>query len=368
MALTVAARGAARRLDRAQRRYRPAGFVYAVVQKFLDDRAGRQAALIAYFSFFSVFPLLLALTTVLGFVLSGHPELRDAVYSSAVSDFPIIGEHSAIDPLTGNWFALTVGLVLAIWSGIQVAQNAQTAFNIVYAVPRIGGPGFVPRILRSLELVAVGGGALMMTTFLQGAVSGRETYGVHIGRAGAVLAAVVGIALNYLVFTYLFRRLTVHPVGFREAAPGALLAAAAWFAMQRAGTGLVNDKVQGAVGTYGTFALVIGLVSWFYLLALITMVCAEINVVRSQRLWPRGVSALNRRASTRADVRAYRLYPLREKQAHNVGVAAFPRRLRGWAGDPVDDAAAQGGAIEDDGGAPTRPLPELPARAPADPS
>src|SRR5699024_9844068 len=113
------------------------------------------------------------------------------------------------------------------------------------------------------------------------------------------------------------------------------------------GTGLVNDKVQGAVGTYGTFALVIGLISWFYLLALVTMVCAEINVVRSQRLWPRGLSALNRRASTRADVRAYRLYPRRENQAHNVGVAASLRLLRGYAGDPIDDEAAEGGAIED---------------------
>ncbi|WP_182358578.1 YihY/virulence factor BrkB family protein [Tomitella gaofuii] len=308
------------RVDRFQRAHPWAGFSFAVIKKFGDDQAGNLAALTAYYAFFSIFPLLLALTTILGYVLAGSPELQDTVFSSALGEFPLLGEHSAVRPLTGNPLALITGLALALWSGLGVAQTAQTAFNTIYAVPRTSWPGFVPRIVRSIELVAVGGGGLIATTFLQGVVSGTASYGLRIGAAGATLAAALGLAMNFTVFTYLFRRLTVAPVGFRDAAPGAAAAALAWFALQKIGTSLVNHKVQGATGTYGTFAVVIGLLFWFYLLAQITMVCAEINVVRSDRLWPRGLSSLSAQATTRADVRAYSAYTRRETQAHNVEV------------------------------------------------
>src|SRR5699024_5988738 len=107
------------------------------------------------------------------------------------------------------------------------------------------------------------------------------SYGLQIGPGGEVLAAVIGIVLNLLLFSYLFRRLTVYPVSVREVWPGATVAALAWFGLQKIGTGLVNQKVAGAQGTYGTFAVVIGLLFWFFLLAQITLVCAEINIVRS---------------------------------------------------------------------------------------
>ena len=43
--------------------------------KFGEDSSGNLAVLITYYAFFSIFPLLLALSSVLGFVLAGHPEL-----------------------------------------------------------------------------------------------------------------------------------------------------------------------------------------------------------------------------------------------------------------------------------------------------
>jgi membrane protein len=310
-----------RRMDAYQQRHRWAGFVFAVAQKFGEDQAGNLAALIAYYAFLSVFPLLLAMVTVLGYVLAGSPELRQALYSSAISQFPLIGQQDPVRPLTGNPVGLVVGLVLAVWSGLWVAQTAQTAINTVYAVPRIGWPALPRRLVRSGELVTVGGLGLVVTTLLQGVVSGGETYGLHIGGVGVVLAALVGIAANTLLFVYLFRRLTVATVTAREAAPGAVVAALAWFALQKVGTNLVNTKVHGAQTIYGTFAVVIGLLFWFYLLANVTLVCAEINVVASRRLWPRGLSsALAARASTTADRRAYSSYPEREHQAHNIAI------------------------------------------------
>jgi uncharacterized BrkB/YihY/UPF0761 family membrane protein len=63
-------------LDRRQQRARRLCFVAAVVKKFSDDQAGQLAALIAYFAFVSLFPLLLVMVTVLGFVLEGDPDLK----------------------------------------------------------------------------------------------------------------------------------------------------------------------------------------------------------------------------------------------------------------------------------------------------
>jgi YihY family inner membrane protein len=332
------------RLDGFQRGHGWAGFPLAVVVKFGEDRAANLAVLMAYYAFLSIFPLLLVLVTVLGYVLYGHPGLQQVVFNSAIGDFPIIGQHGGFQPLSGNPAGLVIGLVLAIWSGLAVAQTAQTAFNTVYAVPRTSWPGFVPRLKRSAELVCLGGFGLVVTTLIQGAVSGTGSYGLHIGFGGQVAGAVIGLVLNFVLFAYLFRRLTVYPVGNRDVWPGAAVAAIAWFVLQKVGTSLVNNKINGAQGTYGTFAVVIGLLFWFFLLSQITLLSAEINMVRSERLWPRSLSSFAAEATTRADVRAYSFYIGRERRAHNIEIT---QRL---ANTPAVAGSAAGGD-----GATTRP-------------
>jgi len=108
----------------------------------------------------------------------------------------------------------------------------------------------------------VAGTGLVVTTLLQGAVSGADIYGLRLGVLGDLAGAVLGVALNTALFTYLFRRLTVRELGFQDVIVGAAVAAIAWLVLQKVGTGLVNNKIAGARGTYGTFALVIGLLFW----------------------------------------------------------------------------------------------------------
>src|SRR6478672_5998325 len=98
-----------RRLDAWQRKRKWAGFSFAVLKKFGEDQAGNLAALIAYYAFFSVFPLLLALSTVLGFVLSGHPSWQHSIEHSAFAQLPLISDQNQPAPLNGNIAALVVG-------------------------------------------------------------------------------------------------------------------------------------------------------------------------------------------------------------------------------------------------------------------
>src|SRR5487761_2558053 len=80
-----------RAFDAWQQRHRFPAFIYAVFKKFGDDQAGNLVALLTYFAFLATFPLLLALSAILGLVLKGNPSLQASIQSSALAEFPIIG-------------------------------------------------------------------------------------------------------------------------------------------------------------------------------------------------------------------------------------------------------------------------------------
>ena len=64
-----------------------------VVYKFFDDQGGYLAAVLTYYAFVAIFPLLLIASSVLGFVLQGHPALQEEILSSALAQFPIVGDQ-----------------------------------------------------------------------------------------------------------------------------------------------------------------------------------------------------------------------------------------------------------------------------------
>src|SRR3954467_13444341 len=149
-------RGLLRRLDGWQRSRSWAGFPFAVFKKFGEDQAGNLAALVAYYAIFSVFPLLLAFATILGFVLHGRPGRQQTIEHSAFSQLPLVSDKNQPAPLTCNVAALVVGISLALWSGLGVAKSAQTAFNTVYLVVRTDRPNFIKWTLGGVRVVRLG--------------------------------------------------------------------------------------------------------------------------------------------------------------------------------------------------------------------
>ena len=116
------------RFDRFQQRNRVLALPFAVIRKFGDDQAGNLAALLAYYGFFSLFPLLLVLVTVLGFVLAGRPELQQKILDSALAQFPVIGDQIGRDigSIRGSGLALAIGVVGTLWGGLGVTQQHRT--------------------------------------------------------------------------------------------------------------------------------------------------------------------------------------------------------------------------------------------------
>jgi YihY family inner membrane protein len=277
------------RVDRYQQGRRWAGFPVAVFKKFGDDRAGNLAALIAYYGFFSLFPLLLVMVAILGFVIRGNPSLRASIINSTLSQFPIIGDQirQNVKALSGTsaGVGLGVGTVVALWAGLGVTQAAQNALNDIWDVPIKSRPNFLQSRLRGLVMLAVLGTMTLASTFLSG-------LGTAAGELGVALR-VVGFAgsgvLNFAVFLLAYLVLTQRNVAWRAAFPGALVAAALWTVLQAIGTLYVSHTLKGATQVYGFFGFVIGLLAWIYLGAQILLLGAEINVVRAKHLWPRSL-------------------------------------------------------------------------------
>ena len=275
-----------RRFDAFQRRSRPAGVIVAVLKKFSDDQAGNEAALIAYFGFFSLFPLLLLFVTVLGFVLQGDDSARHAIVNSALKQFPIVGGDLGKNShaLNGSGIGLAVGLIGSLLSGLGITMAAQNAFNTVYAVPFKERPNFLQSRLQGLKLLVVFGGLQVFSTVAAGLVAGG------FGGVGTfVLGLIVSLALNLVLFFAVFRLLTDRAISTRELRPGIITAAVLWEIVQLLGGAYIGHVIKGAGQTYGTFATVIGLLVWLYLGARVLVYSAEINTVLTRELWPRSI-------------------------------------------------------------------------------
>jgi YihY family inner membrane protein len=275
------------RADAYQRSHRWLAFPLAVLLKFNDDSSGNLAVVMTYYAFFSVFPLLLSLASILGFVLSGHPGWQTSIENSALKNLPLI-KGSPL-PHHGSVFVAIIGIVLALYSGLAVAKAAQRAWNIVYDVPRADRPGFVSNNLRALRLVVVGGLGLIATTFVAGAVSSGHAVGLSVGWGLTILGVVVSALLNTALMVVVFRWLAVRDVTIRQVLPGAALAAWALAVLQAAASAFISHKLQHASVTYGSFGTVIVLLSWFFLQAQILLLCVQVNVVKQDQRWPRSL-------------------------------------------------------------------------------
>lgn len=273
-------------LDSLQRRNRAVGLVIAVIYKYVDDQGGYLAALITYYAFVSLFPLLLLFTTGLGVVLVNRPDLKQQVLQSTLSQFPVIGgQLHQPEGLGGGAVAVVVGVAGALYGGLGVGQAVQNAMDSVWAVPRNNRRDPIRSRLRSLLLLAVLGSAAIATTVLS--AIGRATTALGaFGRIGVVLAAV---AINALICVVALRVSTARQLRHREVLPGALAAAVIWQIFQWYGTGYVAHTVKRASAINSVFAVVLGLLAFLFLVSSTLVLCAEINVVLAERLHPRAL-------------------------------------------------------------------------------
>jgi uncharacterized BrkB/YihY/UPF0761 family membrane protein len=275
-----------RRIDRFQRTHPAVGFPFAVARKYGDDTGGTLTALLTYSAFFALLPALLLLVTGLGFVLAGNPELQARVLGSALAEFPIIGTQLQrnVQSLRGSGLGVAVGLAWALLGARGLTQAGQHAMAEIWNIPGKERPDFLTRQLRGLALMLVFVVGLVGTTVLTGLGSLGSTSGVF--RAANHLASA---ALNVVLFLLAYRVLTPGLIPTRKLLPGAIVAGVVWQLVLAVGGYLVGHQLRRAGEVYGFFAVVLGLLSWLYIGAQVSVYAAELNVVRARRLWPRSL-------------------------------------------------------------------------------
>jgi YihY family inner membrane protein len=274
-----------RAIDRLQQRHGVLAFPIGVVKKFGDDEAGKHAALLAYYGFFSVFPLMLVFVTLLGYALANNQALQDRVIDTLVQQFPVLGTQiqDSIKTIQGSGIGLAVGILGTLWGGLGITQSAQDAMNAVWNVPRKDRPTFWLRLARGLgALLLLVAGIFAATTLAQQGTARSGVLGRLIPFAGSLL-------FNLLLVALMFRVLTATRMPWRRLLPGAAVGAVGWSVLQAVGVSIVNRQLERANLVYGVFAVVIVLLSWLYLSAQLLLYAAEINVVLALRLWPRSL-------------------------------------------------------------------------------
>lgn len=273
-------------LDRLQRKHPWAGFPLAVAYKYFDDFGTYLAALLTYYGFVSLFPLLLLLSTVLGFVLSGDQRLQHEVLTSALHQFPVIGgDLTRPKRLGGGLIGLVAGIAGSLYGGLGVAQVFQYASNTVWGVPRNNRPNPFKARGRSVLLLATAGLAVLGTTALSIAGGGAGA----LGTAGRSLTLAASVAVNIAMAIFAFRFAPARRLSVRDVVPGAIATAVIWQLLQSFGVIYVRHVVEHASATNAVFALVLGLLAFLYITAAAVLLCMEINVVRVNRLHPRSL-------------------------------------------------------------------------------
>jgi membrane protein len=286
------------RFDQWQQHRRWSAVAMATVKKFQEDQTTNLAGLIAFWAFFSVFPLMLAFATILGYVNAPASTMKK------VSDILPVLKDQKFDALTGSWLALLVGVLSALWSGMGVVRTTQSAFSSVWEIPMNERPKFVEKTVRSLKILFTVGLGLVLSTVVTSTVTSTvNTIGSPV--VSRIIGYVIALALDIGLFVAAFRMLTDREITLKQVLPGAILSGTVFWILQLASSWIISNRLSSAQGTYGKMATVIVILWWFYIQAIVTLLGAQLNVVLTNRLWPRSLVG---GPDTRADHEAYQAY------------------------------------------------------------
>jgi uncharacterized BrkB/YihY/UPF0761 family membrane protein len=271
---------------------------FGVQKKFGNDRLNLYVVGLGWYGFLSIYPLLLVIITVLGFI--GVASLGTSLVST-LHQFPVVGsqfnpEHSSL--LHGSLVGLVVGLITLTYGAQGVTQTAQAAMAAAWNIPQVTLPGLLARLGRSLWALSVIG-----TTFVANAALAAFVTGTGHATPIRTVALLGMLVVNLFGYVGSFRSLTPKGIATPLLVPGALVGALGFTALITAGSGLIQHQLRHSSSTYGQFGAVIGLVGFLLLLAKISLYGAELNVVMARRLWPRALVSEN---PTAADDEALR--------------------------------------------------------------
>lgn len=303
------------RLDGFQRRHPVVGFPLAVVYKYFDDQGPYLAAILTYYAFVAIFPILLLASSILGFVLQGNHRLEEQLLDSALGQVPIVGTQlGRPGGLKGSTTAVVVGALAALYGVLGLGQAGQNALNTAWAVPR--NSRFNPFVGRARSLMTMTAAGVVVVVIAALSAVGGNLGSLHLDPRLRWLSTLASVLLTAAVLSAMMRFTTSRRPSFRGSLPGGLVISVLWHLLQLGGGVYVRKVIGAASEMNGVFALVLGLIALLYLASSMAVMGVEVNVVRDRRLYPRALLTpfTDSVDLTEADRRAYASYA--EAQRH----------------------------------------------------
>ena len=259
--------------------------VRTVLQKFSGDEMATYAAALAYRVLFSLFPFLVFLTTLLGFL--GMPELFDWMRTQAAYLLPAEAMNlvnSVVTELeTPQGGLMSVAVALAVWSASAAMLGTMDALNVAFDVKE-RRPVWKRLLVSLVYTVAL---ALMIVIAASLMVTGPDLLGwlshyVGLDAAFVALWALlrwpVAVFLLLLVIALVYWAAPNAKVPFRIITPGAVLAFTIWIGASVA-FGFYVANFASYNKTYGSMGAVIVLLLYFFISAAVMLLGAELNAV-----------------------------------------------------------------------------------------
>ena len=301
--------------DGFQQKYRFPGFIYAVIKKYGEDDAGYQAALLTYYGFLALFPLLLVLTTVTHILAGSHPDIQERIIKGITDYIPVLGNQLSehVHTIHKSGLALVIGILFTLYGARGVADVFRHSVNHIWRVPRRRRDSFPKALFKSFSLVVVGG-----IGFLIASISAGIAAGAGHGFAFRLLGVLVNVFILFWLFTFLLNVSLPRHVTLKETRMGAMTAAIGLVILQTFGGYLLARQLKSLDALYSYFAIALGLLFWIYLQAQVLYYSVEVATVHVEKLWPRGLG----NDLTPADKKAYARLAIKEEIVDQERVSA----------------------------------------------
>jgi membrane protein len=276
------------KIDHFQQRHPVLAFPYAVIKKYGDDDAGYQGALLTYYGFLSLFPLLIIATSIIDIVTRVNDTLRAQLLNSINNYFPAIGDdlQASIHASNKTGIALFFGLLFTFYGTRGVANAMQHALNHIWHVPKAKRAGFPKGLLKSFVLVTGAGLGFLVAAVLSSVATATFGHSLYF----RLVPTVASLVMLFCVFLFVFRVGSSARRSLAELVPGAAVAAVGLQILQTIGGYLITHELHNFKGTYGRFGLILAILFWIYLQAQVLLYAAEVSAVRAMKLWPRSIT------------------------------------------------------------------------------
>lgn len=285
------------KIDNYQRKHKIAGFSYGVYKKYSEDEVGKKAALLTYYGFLSLFPLLLLIATAISVFTANNPEAQATATETISRYIPAIGDqlYQHIHSINKNGFALIAALLFTIYGARGAVENFRESAKSIWHEPKKNDP-LAKNILRSLIILFVGTFGLVIASVVTGYVAAAGS-----GIVFKLLSVLANIFVLFWVFIFILKTSIDRKISFKKIRLGALLSSIGLVILQIIGGVLLTHQLKTLDTLYSVFALPLGLMFWIYLQSQIVYIAVVAAAVNSKKLWPR---SMNQDNPTTADQKA----------------------------------------------------------------